>query len=366
MEINEQVLRNDERLVFRLRELYSRFGYARFTMSKFEEYDLYVRNKDFLISDGVITFTDTNGRLLALKPDVTLSIIKNCRDGGGVQKLYYNENVYRVSPRTHDFQEIMQAGLECVGDVDLCCVSEVILLALESLRCAAPDYVLDLAHMGIADALADEAGLPPERRREAYALMGQKNLHELHDCCVRWGSSPEPLCALAAIGRGTLAQELQRLGALCKSGAARQAFAEFSGVVRALQGLGHDRALRLDFSIVSDMRYYSGVIFKGYLRGVPDTVLSGGRYDKLMRRMGKQAGGVGFAVYLDALERLGSCRPDEADLLLLYTEQDDPFAVFRKAAALAGSGLRVAACKEILPGMRYKKLVRFDGEETVC
>ena len=70
--INEKILKNDERAVFALRSLYRGFGYSKYKMSKFEEYDLYVRNKDFLISDSIITFTDTNGKLMALKPDVTL------------------------------------------------------------------------------------------------------------------------------------------------------------------------------------------------------------------------------------------------------------------------------------------------------
>ena len=70
------------------------YGYRQFKMSKFEEYDLYSKNKDFLVSDGVITFNDTNGRLLALKPDVTLSIIKNSKESNSeCQKFYYNENV---------------------------------------------------------------------------------------------------------------------------------------------------------------------------------------------------------------------------------------------------------------------------------
>ena len=77
MSIEESVLKNDERILFRLRALYRAHGYMQYKMSKFEEYDLYVRNKSFLVSDHIITFTDTNGKLLALKPDVTLSIVKN-------------------------------------------------------------------------------------------------------------------------------------------------------------------------------------------------------------------------------------------------------------------------------------------------
>ena len=62
--------------------------------------------------------------------------------------------------------------------------------------------------------------------------------------------------------------------------------------------------IQIDFSVVGDRSYYNGVIFKGFLSGVPDSVLSGGRYDKLLRRMKRSARAVGFAVYLDKLERV--------------------------------------------------------------
>ena len=94
MQIDNKILKADENAAYSLRSLYRRFGYNQYKMSKFEEYALYIRNKDFLVSDGIISFTDTNGRLLALKPDVTLSIINNSKDDEGqVQKLYYDENV---------------------------------------------------------------------------------------------------------------------------------------------------------------------------------------------------------------------------------------------------------------------------------
>ena len=129
------VLKTDEKAIFELRSLYEKYGYIQYKMSKFEEYDLYVKNKDFLVSDSIITFNDTNGKLLALKPDVTLSIIKNTQDAAGsVQKVYYNENVYRVSKGTHTFKEIMQTGLECIGDIDTFNICEVVALAAKSLN----------------------------------------------------------------------------------------------------------------------------------------------------------------------------------------------------------------------------------------
>ena len=155
MILDEKVLKSEEQAVFELRALYRKYGYTQFKMSKFEEYDLYVKNKDFLVGDGVITFNDTDGKLLALKPDVTLSIIKNSKDeSGGTQKVYYNENVYRISGSTHTFKEIMQTGLECIGAIDVYSMAEVVMLAVKSLAAVSESYILDLSHMGILSALA--------------------------------------------------------------------------------------------------------------------------------------------------------------------------------------------------------------------
>ena len=150
----ELTLKYEESTVFALRSLYSKYGYSQYKMNKFEEYDLYVKNKDFLISDSVITFTDTNGKLMALKPDVTLSIVKNSKDiEGYVEKRYYNENVYRVSKGSKTFKEIMQVGLECIGDIDDYCISEVITLAGKSLKTICENSVLSVSHLGLISAV---------------------------------------------------------------------------------------------------------------------------------------------------------------------------------------------------------------------
>ena len=120
MQLDWTILRSGEQIMYRLRGLYERYGYRRFKMSKFEEYDLYVRNKDFLVSDRMITFTDARGILMALKPDVTLSIIKNTRaEEAGPRKVYYNESVYRSGQGEETFQEIMrpQAMFEISTDL---------------------------------------------------------------------------------------------------------------------------------------------------------------------------------------------------------------------------------------------------------
>ena len=350
-------LKPEERVLYALRGLYQRYGYSQFKMSKFEEYDLYAGNKDFLVSDGVITFTDTDGRLMALKPDVTLSIIKNTRQmPGSVQKLYYNENVYRISGSTRCFKEIMQTGLECIGDVDLYSLCEVITLAAESLKSIDPGYVLDLSHMGVVAALVDALELDDERRAAVIACIGEKNSDGVRRLCPDRDVSGI-LALIAAHGRPE--SVIGSLRPWCAGGDAKAALDELARVTGVLAANGCD-GVRVDFSIVNDMNYYNGIVFMGYINGIPAGVLSGGQYDKLMRRMGRDCRAVGFAIYMDQLERLNDePRPYDVDTLVLYDDRADIAALARAVNALTREGVSVRAQRAVDDRLRYRRLVRF-------
>ena len=259
----ETYLKPEERAVFALRELYRGYGYLPFKMSKFEEYDLYVRNKDFLVSDRVITFTDMGGKLLALKPDVTLSIIKNGEDRPGEkQKVCYNENVYRVSGSTHQFKEILQTGLECIGDLDSYDVCEVVTLAAASLATVSPDFVLDISHMGILSALLDDITAEKSVRREIARCIAEKNTHDLTRICSEAGIGEEDTATLKEfVGiYGDMDTVLDRLSPLCRRyEAVAIAHAELTGLRDHLKKTPYADRVRFDFSIINDMSYYGGV-----------------------------------------------------------------------------------------------------------
>ena len=356
-------LRREEQAVFALRGLYEGYGYAPYKMSKFEEYDLYVRNKEFLISDGVITFTDTDGKLMALKPDVTLSIIKNSHDEAGcVQKVYYNENVYRVSEDAHCFKEILQTGLECMGDIDDGCVYEVLRLAAESLRRVAPKAVLDVSHLGVIDALL--ADVSAECRRAICHCVGEKNAHELKAVCAAYGVAEDVADALQKLV-GLYGAPDKVIPALKRLVGDTAAVATLEKLTAALVADGYGDMLRIDFSVVDEGSYYNGIVFRGFAQGVPDSVLSGGQYDRLMRQMGRRGGAVGFAVYLDRLGRMPEAAKEyDVDTLLLYDEGCDLTALYAAADSLRKEG-SVMLQKEIPAKLTYRQAVRFvNGEVT--
>ena len=305
MTINDSVLQSGEKILFALRELYLQQGYTPYRMSKFEEYDLYARNKDFLVSDQVITFTDVSGRLMALKPDVTLSIIKNSKDQPGeLQKLFYNENVYRVSKGANGFREIMQTGLECIGRVDTENIGDVIALAVKSLCTVSQDCVLELSNLSMLEEAAGRLGLPEEAKPALYKAVSEKNLHGVRELCAgAEHETVEKFCRLVSV-RGGIAEAREELRALADDGAE-----DFFSVLSLLERSEVADRILIDFSVVNDTNYYNGIVFKGFIKGLPNAVLTGGQYDRLMRRMQRKSGAIGFAVYLDALGRL----PDAPD-----------------------------------------------------
>ncbi len=301
------MMRRDEKAVFALRELFEKYGYNRYKMSRFEEYDLYVANKDFLISDEVITFTDRSGRLLAMKPDVTLSIIKNAPDvTGEVQKVYYNENVYRVSGGASSFREIMQTGLECIGDLSNYEISEVVLLAAQSLSEISKDFILDISHMGLISAVLENSALSKKDKNTVFKFLQDKNSHELALLCKELELDERNANKLAALVScaGTPKKVYNTLLDTLTEENEKTALDELFSICKLLENWGYEGKINVDLSVGNHLKYYSGVVFKGYIEGIPASILSGGQYDKLLKKMGRKSKAIGFAVYTDLLCRL--------------------------------------------------------------
>ena len=366
MKVETAILKLEERAVFALRALYRRYGYLPYKMSRFEEYDLYVRNKDFLASEQIITFADKSGKLLALKPDVTLSIIKNAPDvPGSVQKLYYNESVYRADAASHTLKEIQQAGLECVGDLGSYEIAEVVLLAAKSLALLEKAFVLDISHMGLISAVLDSCDISPESRNAVLQCLRQKSAHAIQDLCPGICADAEAkLLALINAG-GPADQVLNTLKSVLTTPAEFTAFKELQDLTAILAQAGYADSIRVDFSVGNDMKYYNGVVFKGYLEGLPSSILSGGQYDKLLQKMGRFSRAIGFALYLSMLERQNAgAGLFDLDTLILHDSTADPLTLVALAEKASGDG-SVLVTTQLPQNRTYRQLIRVQNGEVV-
>lgn len=358
--------RNDT-VLYNLRSLYEQYGYKRFKMSKFEEYDLYLEYKNFLQTENIITFTDLNGKLYAMKPDITLSIAKNAKPEEQ-QKLYYKENVYRASRTTKEYKEITQLGVEYIGNIDAYTMGEAVYLAAKSLNLISSEYVLDISHMGFVSGLFEAAGIEGSRLEKLLGFLGQKDTHEILYCCEQYGIEKEIAEKIASLSEvyGSFESVLPKIKKIVMNDKMASAVAELEQLYAVLSALGVGEHINLDFSIINDMSYYNGVIYLGYVKDVPCSVLSGGRYDKLLEKLGKNCQAIGFAVYMDLLELYDkSDREYDVDVLLVYDETASPVEVSKKAAEYIADGKSVKVLSSIPEMLKYKELVEISqkGEQ---
>lgn len=344
-----------------LSALYQSYGYLPYKMSRFEDYDLYVQNRDFLLSQRIITFPGEDGRLLALKPDITLSIVKNAPEAPGVvEKVYYLEKVYRSRPEGGPIRELPQAGLECVGDLSSYEEAEVLLLAALSLSAIPGESVLDISHMGLISQVLDSCRVGIRHRPQVLAALERKSLHGLSGISCHGKEKLELLISCS----GGPEQVLPRLKAQLTAPAEAVAVSQLERLCRMLSQSGCTCRIRLDFSVSNQLKYYNGIVFKGYAQGAPSSVLSGGQYDRLPENMGKRCRAMGFALYLDLLQEAESAY--DLDLLILRDPRQTPEEILALTREASREG-RVLVAAQPPKDRTWKRLLDFrKGEKESC
>ena len=235
------------------------------------------------------------------------------------------------------------------------------MLAIRSLESISQDYILDLSHMGMIEGLLESANVAPEFRDTFVHLMESKNTSSLAVLCDQQGIHPDVkkrICALADIYL-PIQQALPVLETMVIGKKMQQAYENLKNIGDVLAAYHLDHRLYLDFSIVNDATYYDGISFKGFLNGIPDSVLSGGRYDRLLHRLGKKSGAIGFAVYLDRLERFELQEESyDVDVMLWYDSNVEISLVLEAQQKLLSEGQRVITVSEPNGALRYRRLIK--------
>lgn len=302
----------EEKATLLLRRLYQKNGFKKFNMARFEEYGFYAANRDFLTEDKVLTFTDLDGRLMALKPDVTLSIIKFTEGSPVAEKLYYVEKVYRSDKNSNNFNEVSQVGLEYIGDIKELEISQVVDLAAQSLELMDAGYILEISNMDFANAILEGMNMKYRDYAHMLKLVREKNVDGIKKLGERIGLAKEDINRISEIPMlyGNPYKTLKRADRICVNDEQRGCLEMLERVLAGINGRVMEN-LQIDLSIINDIGYYNGIIFQGYLPGVGDMILSGGQYDKAMKKFQRREEGIGFALYLDALVRVDLDDPDK-------------------------------------------------------
>ena len=232
------ILRREEQITLYLRGLYERCGFRKYRMGKFEDYDLYLENKNFLKSPNIITFHDLDGHVRALKPDVTLSIAKNTHaTEQSTEKFYYLENVYRLDRPSGGYREISQLGLECIGSLGLISMYEVLCLAQKTLSAISGSHRMQISHMGFLLSLLDGLGIAHSAREELLECIRGKNIHELKKQAEAAGITPAAASLLTTAAElcGGFKETIERARTIAITQAMTDALNELEAVYTLLE-----------------------------------------------------------------------------------------------------------------------------------
>ena len=313
---------NENSIVSNLINIYERFGFKKIKLSKFEDYNLYNNNKDFLQTEHILTFMNLNGNLKSLRPDVTLSIVKKILKDNDkeTQKIYYIEDIYKIV--SNEYEEIPQVGVEIIGKLNNYSNLEIISMAIESLKSINKNYILEISNIDFISAIFDEINLEENLKIEILNNIYLKNKHDLEKLLNKNVDNKYKKYILSFIElSGNYKDILKKLKSLIKK-KMQKSYEELKSLSFVFELYNNFDKILLDFSIESQLGYYNGIIFKGYIKESNDIILSGGRYDKLLNKFNSNKNAIGFAIYMDKLYEKNKTS-DFIDILILYKSGDE-------------------------------------------
>ncbi len=287
-----------------------RWGYERVITPVVEYDDVLARGLGADARAAALRFVEPGtGEVVAIRPDITPQIARMCATRLGGEKtplrLCYEGSVLRLAPGAHGQKELIQAGVELVGAPSPEGDAEVIALAGAALAAASiDDLSLDVGHAGFARLALGESDAA---LRE---LVARKDSEGVAAAARHLPPRTRKLVTALPSLYGEPAAVLERARALPLTAPMKAALAELERALELVVEHGWHGRLTVDLGDVRGFEYYTGLRFCGYVTGVGDAVVRGGRYDDLIARYGASARATGFAVDVEAIAQAEQARGD--------------------------------------------------------
>ena len=313
-------------VLLNIRKMYDSYGYKKISLPSFEEYDLYNENKDF-IDRNVLTVMSPNGKLLALRPDITLSVAKKVSKDQSLKysKIYYQENTYNLTKYV-GYEEDEQLGIELIGKESTFLDFEIINLAVKSLDNINKKSMIVLSHAGFVSSIFENFDLEYEIKEEILDCINRKNSHDIQKMLKRnehISENVKKLIYKIPELSGNLENIEKELLKYEINGNTKKILSELKQLNSLLMKFYKKSKIIFDFSVVKNLNYYNGIILQGYIEGFPNVILTGGRYDKLFEKFGVDTGAVGFAILTDGLKGYyKDTDKKDFDVLIAYDNSD--------------------------------------------
>lgn len=294
----------------RYRKIFGGMGYSEVITPGIEFYDVFNDGSRKYSQEALYKLTDAKGRLITLRPDCTIPIARlaatRLRDVPMPLRLFYVQTVYENNKLLKGrSDEIVQSGIELIGSEYKRADFEVMSIAVKALKeYDGTDFRLEIGDVGYFKELVSMLGVSEGVAEDIRYLIEAKNYPALNDLLDSIGDTPvtEALKKLPALFGGV--EVFDKAAKLASNDKTREILDNLKAFYTSLQKLDLGDRLSVDLGIVNRTDYYTGIVFKGYLSGVGEAVLQGGRYNRLLSEFGMNAPATGFAVNVNLVAAL--------------------------------------------------------------
>lgn len=339
-------------------ELYS---YQDIQTPTFEYFDIFSKEKGSAPSNEMFKFFDRDNNTLVLRPDITPSIAR-C-----VAKYYETEDLpirlcYEGNTFTNKIShqgklcEVTQVGGELVNDDSSAADAEILATVVDCIQASGlEEFQVEVGEVDFFKGVIEEAGLSMEEESHIRAYIQNKNFFGLQEYVKQLDISEHLKQVLVSFehlfGGVDMLEQAQKL---VQNRRSLEALDRLQKVYQALAFYHCEEHISFDLSMLSDFKYYTGILFKGYTYGTGAAIVRGGRYNALLRQYGKEAPAIGFAFVIDELMNAISRQKievviEEQDIVILYQRD------FQQKAVELGTTMRKEGRKVELIRMSQKK-----------
>lgn len=339
-------------------ELYS---YHDIQTPTFEYFDIFSRDKGSAPSNEMYKFFDRENNTLVLRPDITPSIARCVAKYYETEelpiRLCYEGNTF-INKISHQGKlcEVTQIGGELVNDDSSAADAEILATVVDCIQAVGlEEFQIEVGEVDFFKGIIEEAGLHEEEEIAIREYIQNKNFFGLQEYVKHLDISEHLKQVLVSFDQlfGGL-EMLERAKGLVQNQRSLIAIDRLEKVYHALSYYHCEEHVGFDLSMLSDFKYYTGILFKGYTYGTGDAIVRGGRYNALLSQFGKDAPAIGFAFVIDALmnaiSRQGiSVEIEEKEIILLYQRE------YQQKAIEMGCQMRKEGKKVELIRMSAKK-----------
>lgn len=334
----------------RLSRLFKSRGFSEVITPALEFYDVFAESHSALPQEMMVKFIDAKGRILVMRPDCTTPIARlaatKLKSFEPPLRLFYNQNIYRISPSlTGRRDEITQCGVELIGVGGKKADMESLITALEALKNdSGVRFSLELGHVGFYKSIIEEmlSGSDSFGSKEAErvrSFIETKNYPALSEALEPYADSPSARALLKLPELFGGSEVFETALAVAPNETAVKTITYLKDIYNELCGMGLKDNIMVDLGLVNQIHYYTGLVFRGFMQGTGETVLSGGRYDTLLSSFGADWPATGFAVNANAIAKATAPEPaGEGKRAVVFYEDGFSGAAFQHLQQLIDAG----------------------------